>query len=413
MSERRVVVTGMGLITPLGETVEAFWDNILLGKSGVRPVKAFDTTGFDVRIGAECTDFRVEDYLDRREANRQDRFTQLALAAAQEATRTSGIDFSAEDASRIGVIIGSAIGGISETEAQHNRLLDRGPGKISPLTIPRLMVNAAAAWLSIQYGVEGPTTTVATACASATHAMGDAVHSIHRGDTDVIITGGTEAALTFLGLSAFASMKALSTRNDDPEHASRPFDRDRDGFVMGEGAGILIFEELEHATKRGAAILCEVVGFGYSSDAFHITQPTESGEGASQAMQRALASARVGPETIDYINAHGTGTPLGDVAETQAIKATFGRYAQELCVSSTKSSVGHLLGASGGVELIATIMAIKHAIAPPTINFDHPGEGCDLNYVPNTAQDRKIVTALNNSFGFGGHNACLVVRRFE
>ena len=412
MSERRVVVTGVGLVTPLGETVETFWDNILLGKSGVGPV-SFDATGFDVRIGAECSGFRVENYLDRREANRQDRFTQFALAAAQEATRMSGIDFAAEDANRVGVIIGSAIGGISETESQHNRLLDRGPSKVSPFTIPRLMVNAAAAWLSIEYGVEGLTTTVATACASATHAMGDALHSIRRGETDIIITGGTEAALTFLALSAFASMKALSTRNDEPERASRPFDRDRDGFVMGEGAGVLIFEELEHARKRGAAILCEVVGFGYSSDAFHITQPSESGDGASKAMQRALASARVSPDTIDYINAHGTATPLGDVAETQAIKATFGRHAQKLCVSSTKSSVGHLLGASGGVELIATIMAIKHAVAPPTTNLDHPGEGCDLNYVPNTPQDRKIVTALSNSFGFGGHNACLLVRRFE
>ena len=412
MSERRVVVTGVGLVTPLGETVETFWDNILLGKSGVGPV-SFDATGFDVRIGAECSGFRVENYLDRREANRQDRFTQFALAAAQEATRMSGIDFAAEDANRVGVIIGSAIGGISETESQHNRLLDRGPSKVSPFTIPRLMVNAAAAWLSIEYGVEGLTTTVATACASATHAMGDALHSIRRGETDIIITGGTEAALTFLALSAFASMKALSTRNDEPERASRPFDRDRDGFVMGEGAGVLIFEELEHARKRGAAILCEVVGFGYSSDAFHITQPSESGDGASKAMQRALASARVSPDTIDYINAHGTGTPLGDMAETQAIKATFGRHAQKLCVSSTKSSVGHLLGASGGVELIATIMAIKHAVAPPTTNLDHPGEGCDLNYVPNTPQDRKIVTALSNSFGFGGHNACLLVRRFE
>ena len=412
MSERRVVVTGVGLVTPLGETVETFWDNILLGKSGVGPV-SFDATGFDVRIGAECSGFRVENYLDRREANRQDRFTQFALAAAQEATRMSGIDFAAEDANRVGVIIGSAIGGISETESQHNRLLDRGPSKVSPFTIPRLMVNAAAAWLSIEYGVEGLTTTVATACASATHAMGDALHSIRRGETDIIITGGTEAALPFLALSAFASMKALSTRNDEPERASRPFDRDRDGFVMGEGAGVLIFEELEHARKRGAAILCEVVGFGYSSDAFHITQPSESGDGASKAMQRALASARVSPDTIDYINAHGTGTPLGDMAETQAIKATFGRHAQKLCVSSTKSSVGHLLGASGGVELIATIMAIKHAVAPPTTNLDHPGEGCDLNYVPNTPQDRKIVTALSNSFGFGGHNACLLVRRFE
>ncbi|MFH0980497.1 MAG: beta-ketoacyl-ACP synthase II [Planctomycetota bacterium] len=410
MSERRVVVTGMGLITPLGETVETFWDNVVSAKSGIVHVTGFDTSGFDVRIGGECSGFKVEQYIERRTANRLDRSTQFALAAAQEATRMSGIDFAAEDATRIGVIIGSGIGGIAEMETQHNRLRDRGPGKVSAFTIPRLMLNASAAWISIEYGTQGLTTSVATACASATHAMGDAFNAIRRDEEDVMLAGGTEAALTALGVSAFAAMKALSTRNDEPQRACRPFDRDRDGFVMGEGAGIVVLEELEHARRRGAPILCEVVGFGSSSDASHITQPSESGAGAAAAMNRALASARLNPEQIDYINAHGTGTPLGDVAETMAIKKTFGPHAYKLCVSSTKSSIGHLLGASGGVEMIATIMAIRNAVAPPTINLDHPGEGCDLDYVPNVARDRRINTALNNSFGFGGHNACLLVR---
>jgi 3-oxoacyl-[acyl-carrier-protein] synthase II len=413
MSERRVVVTGMGLVTSLGETVETFWDNVVAGKSGIGRITSFDSTGFDVHIGGECSGFDPERYMDRRKVNRLDRSTQFALAAAREAFQMSGVDFAAEDATRVGVIVGSGIGGIAEMETQHNRLRDRGPGKLSAFTIPRLMLNASAAWLSIECGARGLTSAVATACASATHAMGDAFNAIRRGEADLMIAGGTEAALTALGISAFAAMKALSTRNDDPAHASRPFDRDRDGFVMGEGAGILVFEELEHARKRGANILCEVGGFGYSSDATHITQPSESGEGASAAMARALASAGIPPEQIDYINAHGTGTPLGDVAETMAIKKTFGPHAHRLCVSSTKSSIGHLLGASGGVEVITTIMAIRNAVAPPTINLDHPGEGCDLDYVPRTARDRKIVTALSNSFGFGGHNACLLVRRFE
>lgn len=413
MSERRVVVTGMGLISPLGETVDEFWENILSGRSGIGPVTGFDVSDFDVRIGGECPNFKVEKYIDRRKANKLDRNTQLCLAAAQEAVRMSGIDFAVENSTRIGVIIGSGIGGISEMESQHNRLRDRGPRKVSPFTIPRLMLNSSAAWLSIEYGAQGLTTSIATACASANHAMGDSFYAIRRGEADIMLCGGAEAALTTLGMSAFASMKALSTRNDDPEHASRPFDRDRDGFVMGEGAGVLIFEELEHARKRGANILCEMVGFGYSSDASHITQPSESGEGASLAMNSALASARINSEQVDYINAHGTGTSLGDIAETMAVKKTFGPHAHKLCASSTKSSIGHLLGASGGVETIATIMALRHGVAPPTINLDNPGEGCDLDYVPKTARDCKIVVAMKNSFGFGGHNACLLMQRFE
>jgi len=414
MADRRVVVTGMGLITPLGETVETFWDNLVTGKSGIGPVTTFDLTGFDVRIGGACSDFKVQDYIDRRKSNKLDRNTHLALAATREAVRTSGIDFAAAaDPTRMGTIIGSGIGGIAEMETQHNRLRDRGPGKVSPFTIPRLMLNASSAWISIEYGLQGPSTAVATACASATHAMADSYVTIQRGEADVMLAGGTEAALTSLGLSAFTSMKALSTRNDDPERASRPFDRDRDGFVMSEGAGILVLEELERAKKRGANIVCEIIGFGSSSDASHITQPSESGTGASTAMEQALACAGIRPDEVDYVNAHGTGTPLGDVAESLAIERAFGPHARKLCVSSTKSCIGHLLGASGAVETIATIMAIKNAVAPPTINLDHPGEGCNLDYVPNTAQDRKIVTALNNSFGFGGHNACLLIRRFQ
>lgn len=413
MSERRVVVTGMGLITPLGETVEAFWDNLLAGKSAIDLVTTFDASDFSVRIAGECRDFKVENYLDRHKAKKLDRTTQFTLAAAQEAVRMSGLDFATEDATRIGAIIGSGIGGLSEMETQHDRLRKRGPSKVSPFTIPRLMLNASSAWLSIEYGVKGLTSAVVSACASASHAMGDAFHAIRRDDADIIFAGGTEATVTALGLSAFASMKALSTRNDDPPRASRPFDRDRDGFVMSEGAAVLIFEELEHAKKRGAVILCEVAGFGCSSDALHVTQPDDSGEGPSIAMRRALESARVAPDQIDYINAHGTGTILGDVAETLAIRNTFAHHADNVCVSSTKSSTGHLLGASGGVEIIATIMALRNATVPATTNLDHPGEGCDLDYVPNTPRDHQVVTAMSNSFGFGGHNAALVVRRLQ
>jgi 3-oxoacyl-[acyl-carrier-protein] synthase II len=413
MSERRVVVTGMGLITPLGETVETFWDNVSSSKSGIVTVKSFDTSGFGVDIGGECSGFNPETYIDKRTVNRLDRNTQFALAASREAVKMSGLDLAREDLSRLGVTIGSGIGGIAEMETQHNRLRDRGPTKVSAFTIPKLMLNASAAWVSIEYGARGLTSAVATACASATHALGDGFNAIRHDEADIMISGGTEAALTALGLSAFAAMKALSTRNDDPQGASRPFDRDRDGFVMGEGAGLLVLEELEHARRRGANILCEVTGYGYSSDAGHITQPSESGEGASAAMGRALRSARINPDQVDYINAHGTSTPLGDAAETMAIKNTFGSHAHRLCVSSTKSMIGHLLGASGGVEAITTIMAIRNSVAPPTINLENPGEGCDLDYVPKTARDCRIIHALSNSFGFGGHNACLLLRRFE
>ncbi|MFQ5492046.1 MAG: beta-ketoacyl-ACP synthase II [Phycisphaerae bacterium] len=411
MGSRRVVVTGMGVITPLGESVETFWDRLLAGQSGIVPISRFDTSDFDVRFGGECTRFDPAQYVDRREIKRLDRFSQLAIAASIEAVSSAGLGDNGLDRRRVGVIIGSGIGGLNELEEQHNRLREKGPGKVSVFTIPKLMVNAAAGNISIHHHLLGPSTSVATACASATNAMGDALRTIQNGAADIVVTGGSEAALTPLGLSAFAAMKALSTRNDDPARASRPFDRDRDGFVMGEGAGILVFEELEHARARNANILVEVTGFGTTADAEHITQPSETGDGASEAMRLALADAGIAPSDIDYINAHGTSTPLGDVAETLAIKKVYGDHANRVAISSTKSSIGHLLGASGGVELVATIMGIKHAVAPPTINLDNAAEDCDLDYVPNKPRDLRIDQAMSNSFGFGGHNASIIVKR--
>ena len=400
------------MVAPLGETVGEFWDRLVSGESGVAEVDLFDCSRFDVRIGGECRGFDPARYLDRREVKRLDRFIQFAMAAACEAVQSSGIDFSAMDRTRAGVITGSGIGGLWELETQHVRLLEKGPSKVSAFTIPKLMVNAASANLSIRYGTLGISTAVATACASATNAMGEALQAIRHGLADVMITGGTEAALSPLGVSAFAAMKALSTRNEEPERASRPFDRDRDGFVLGEGAGILIFEELESAKRRGGNILAEVLGYGTTADAEHVTQPSESGAGAARAMRMAIADAGLNPEDIDYINAHGTGTSLGDAAETRAIKAVFGE-STKVAVSSTKSAIGHLLGGSGGVEMIASIMAMNRSVAPPTLNLDHPDDGCDLDYVPNTARDMRIRRAMSNSFGFGGHNACVVVGRYE
>ena len=412
MSYRRVVITGMGAVTPFGVTVDAYWDALVEGRSGIGLVTLFDTSQYTVRIGGECAGFRVADHIDRKTIKRLDRFSQLALVSADEAIRDSGLDLSKEDRRRIAVVHGSGIGGLSTLEEQHGRLETKGPSKVSAFTIPRLMVNAAAGNISIAFGAKGSSIAVSSACASATHAMGEAVLHIRRGDADVVFTGGSEAALTPLALSAFASMKALSSRNDDPLHASRPFDRDRDGFVLAEGAGAIIFENADHAKKRGAEVLAEVIGYGSTSDAEHITQPCEDGEGAAQAMRNALGDAGVTPDQIDYINVHGTSTLLGDLAETTAIKKVFGPAAKKLVLSSTKSAVGHTLGASGGVELCAVINAIRNSVVPPTINLDNPSEGCDLDYCPNTARDRKIDIALNNSFGFGGHNACLLVRRF-
>jgi len=413
MSDRRVVITGMGLISSLGESVDPFWDRLINGESGIGPITSFDSSDFAVHFGGECPDFRPEDYIDRREIKRLDRFAQLAIGAACNCHKDSGLDLDKEDPSRVGVIVGSGIGGLLEIEQQHNRLLNKGPSKVSAFTIPKLMANAAGGNISIMFNAQGPCTTVVTACASASHAMGDALTTIQRNEADIIFTGGAEAAVTPLGIAAFAAMKALSLRNDEPQRASRPFDRDRDGFVMGEGAGMLIVEELEHAKKRGAKIYAELSGVGASGDAGHITQPDENGQGAFDAMTTALSHAKLNPQDVHYINAHGTSTPLGDIAETVAIKRLFGDHAFKLSVSSTKSAIGHLLGASGGVEMVAVVMAIKHNIAPPTINLDNPDPQCDLDYVPNQAKDMKIDVALSNSFGFGGHNACVCVRRFD
>ena len=410
MGERRVVVTGMGAVTPLGASVAAFWDGLVSARSGVHTIDRFSTDDYDVHIGGECSDFKPADYMDQRVAKRMDRFAQLAMAAAKMAFADAGLDGSF-DPRRAGAILGTGIGGIGELEEQHLRLLQKGPSKVSAFTIPKLMANAGSGHISIAFGLKGVSTAVSTACASAGNAMGDAWHAIQRNEVDVMVTGGSEAAVTPLGISGFASMKAISTRNDDPEHASRPFDRDRDGFVLGEGAGILIFEEYERAKKRGAAILAEVIGFGTTADAGDIVQPDPEGAGAARAMAAAVATARLNPEDIDYINAHGTATPLGDIAETRAIKSVFGAAARSLPVSSTKSSIGHLLGASGGVEAIASIKAIEHGTLPPTINLDNPDPECDLDYVPLTARDARVGTVMSNSFGFGGHNACIIFRK--
>jgi len=410
VEHRRVVVTGLGAVTPLGPAVEPYWDGLIAGRSGIRTLSRFDHTAQDVHIGGECLDFDASQYIDGRAAKRMDRFTLFAYAAAKMAFAQSGLQDGKYDPQRAGVILGTGIGGLREIEEQHLRMLDKGPGKISAFTIPKLMANAAPGHISIALNFQGPSASVATACASAGSAMGAAIHAIQRNEVDIVMTGGTEAACTPLGVAAFAAMKALSTRNDDPAGASRPFDKDRDGFVLSEGAGLLMFEEYEHARRREAPILCEVIGFGASSDASDIVQPEPDGHGAARAMSLALASARLNPADVHYINAHGTATLLGDIAETKAIKAVFGPAARKIPVSSTKSAIGHLLGASGGVEAIACIMAMRANTLPPTINLAEPDPECDLDYVPNTARDAAVRVAVNNSFGFGGHNTCVIFR---
>ena len=415
MPHRRVVITGMGLITSLGENLQTFWQNIVEGKSGIERIQRFDPEPYDSQIGGECISFDPTNYIERKEVKRLDRFAQFAVAAAVMAGKNAGLSepISEDDRPKTGVIIGSGIGGLTELEEQHIRLRDKGPSKVSAFTIPKLMLNAASGNISLRFGAKGVNTGVATACASATNAMGDALRAIQNGYVDMMFTGGAEAALTPLGVSSFCAMKALSTRNDDPHHASRPFDKGRDGFVMAEGAGILIFEELEHAKQRNANILAEVIGFGASADSYHLTAPHPEGLGAATAIKYALADAGIEPEQIDYINAHGTSTHLGDIGETKAVKAVFGQHAYKLAISSTKSQLGHLLGASGGVELITTILGMQNNILPPTMNLEEPDEQCDLDYVPNKAREGVINYAMSNSFGFGGHNACLVIKRYE
>ena len=410
---RRIVVTGIGAVTSLSQKVPELWQKILAGESGIHELRAFDTSDHKVTFGGDVHDWSTEGYVDQRESKRIDRFTQFALVAGIDAVNDAGIDFSAYDPYRSGVIIGSGIGGLNEIETQERRLIGKGPDKVSAFTIPKLMLNAASGHISIRFGLRGPNYAIATACASATNAMGDAYKAIKYGDADVMITGGAEAAVTPIGVSGFANMRALSTRNDNPAAASRPFDLDRDGFVLSEGAGVLVFEELEFAKARGAKIYGEILGYGASADAGHITQPDEAGTGAARAMSGALADASLNPEHIDYINAHGTSTPLGDKAETTAIKRVFEGHAHKLSVSSTKSHLGHLLGASGGVELIFGLLAIQDQVSPPTINLDTPDPECDLNYTPNTPQECQIRRVMSNSFGFGGHNASIVAGKFE
>ncbi len=409
---RRVVITGMGVVTALGLTLERFWSGLCEGRSGVSNLDLFDTTHYKVHFGGQVHDWDGDARFGVKEARRLDRFAQFAMAGAESAVADSGIEFTQYPAEESGVLIGSGIGGLNEFETQHETMLTKGPSRISPFTIPKLMVNAGSGQVSIRWGLKGINTAVATACASATNAIGDAFKHIQLGHADVMITGGSEAAITRMGLGGFAAMRALSTRNDDPTRASRPFDRDRDGFVLAEGAGILILEAEEFALARKARIYAELLGYGMSADGTHITAPDEEGRGARRAMELCLADARCPTDAVDYINAHGTSTGLGDLAETKAMKAVFGPHAKRLQVSSTKSQLGHLLGASGGVELIACSLAIRDGILPPTINLDHPDPACDLDYIPNAARESRVDRAMSNSFGFGGHNASLLIGRY-
>ena len=415
MYRRRVVVTGLGVVTPLGCDVGGVWTAVCRGDSGVRLIERFDCRDFKVRFGGEVRAFEASAYIqmDARELRRADRFSQFALVAAQQAIVQSGIDFSVGDVWRYGVLVGSGIGGLDEIELQHSVLFDRGPERISPFMIPKLIINAASGNISVHWKLHGPSTAVCTACASGTNAIGDAFRIIQCGMADVMVAGGTEAALTPMGIAGFARMGALSTRNAAPREASRPFDRNRDGFVLSEGAGVLMLEEHDFAVQRGARILAEVAGYGLSSDASHLTSPDPRGAGAARAISAALRDADMSPDGIDYVNAHGTSTPQGDIAETQAIRTVFGRHADALAVSSTKSQLGHLLGASGGVESVFCVKAIEEQLVPPTINLDQPDEQCDLDYVPWEARAMNIRGVLKNSFGFGGHNACLVFKRYE
>lgn len=413
MSEgRRVVITGLGIISSLGFDVETYWNNLLAGKSGVKAITSFDTTDFDCKIAGEIRDFDPLRWMDKRSSNRVDRFTQFGVGSASQAVKDSGIDFEKEDRTRCGVIVGTGIGGLLEIEDQHKRLLEKGPKRVSPFLVPKLMGNACCGQIAIQYKLMGPNFGATSACASSSHSLGVAFHVVRDGQADVMVAGGSEAAITPLGMAGFCSAKALSTRNDDPERASRPFDKDRDGFVMGEGSGALVLEELEHARKRGARIYAEFLGYGASDDGNHIVEPDPTGTGPSLAMRIAMRDGRVNPEDVDYINAHGTSTPLGDKAETAAVKIAMGEQARKVAISSTKSMVGHLLGASGSVELVATTLIIHRGVIHPTINYQTPDPDCDLDYVPNTARPFAVRKALSNSFGFGGHNATLLIGKF-
>ena len=412
--QRRVVVTGLGLLCGVGNTAAEVWKGLLAGKSGMAPIAAFDTTGFACTFAAEVKGFDPLTFVDKKESRKMGRFIHFGMAASAEAMASSGLEVTEEIAERVGVHIGSGIGGFDVIEREHEAFLKGGPRKISPFFIPATIINLAAGHVSIKYNAKGPNEATATACTTSAHSIGDAYRIIQRGDADVMIAGGTEASITPMGVGGFAAMRALSTRNDDPTHASRPFDKDRDGFIVGEGAGILVLEELEFAKARGANILAEIIGYGLSADAFHITGMAENGDGCYRAMRNALKSAEIRPEQVDYLNAHATSTPLGDALESKAIETAFGEHATsgKLLVSSTKSMTGHLLGGAGGLEAGISIMALRDQKVPPTANLENVDPACRLNYVPNVAQDAKLDIVVSNSFGFGGTNGCLIFRRF-
>jgi 3-oxoacyl-[acyl-carrier-protein] synthase II len=409
----RVVVTGMGAITPIGIGLEAFWQSLIEGKSGIGPITHFNTEGFDCRIAGEVKGFDPSLYMDKKEARRLVNVLQFAIAAAKMALQDGKLTVSAENANDIGVLIGSGIGGIGFMEEQAVILKEKGPGRVSPFSVPWMITNMAAGMVSIATGAKGPNSCVTTACATGTHATGDAMRILQRGEASAMLAGGTEAAITPLGIASFCSAKALSTRNDAPEKASRPFEHDRDGFVMGEGSGVVLLETLEHAKKRGARIYAEIVGYGMSGDAHHITAPAPGGEGAARAMLAALKDAKLSPTDIKHINAHGTSTELNDKFETMAVKRVFGDWAKKIAISSNKSMIGHLLGAAGAVEFIATVLSVVNDLVPPTINYDTPDPECDLDYTPNSARSMTVEAAMSNSFGFGGHNASLIVKKFK
>jgi 3-oxoacyl-[acyl-carrier-protein] synthase II len=415
MTERRVVITGLGVLTPVGNDVETFWSNLKNGVSGIHTIDAFDTAAYDCKIGGQVRNFDPKPFFKNpKDVRRSDRFSQLAMGASKMALEDSGIDMAnLKQRDRFGVLVSSGIGGLKTLQDQLTILLTKGPSRSSPFTIPMLLSNMASGLISMEFNLRGPNMCIVTACATANNAIGESWRIIKFGDADIFLAGGSEASIVEIGLAGFSAMKALSTRNDEPERASRPFDRDRDGFVVSEGAGIAVVEELEHARARGAKIYCELTGYGVSADAYHMTAPPPDGEGAARAMQLALNHARLSPDQVDYINAHATSTDIGDVCETRAIKKVFGDDAYKVAISSTKSMTGHLLGGAGGIEMAACALAIRDSVIPPTINLENPGKECDLDYTPNVAREKKVRVALNNSFGFGGHNATLVASAFE
>ncbi|MDX2475892.1 MAG: beta-ketoacyl-ACP synthase II [Gammaproteobacteria bacterium] len=413
MSKRRVVITGIGIHSPVGLGLEANWQNIIAGKSGISSIDSFDTTGMPASIAGQILDFNPENWMDKKSCRKMDRFIQLGMAAGLDAMADSGLEITDENAPRVGVHIGAGIGGLTTIETQTKTLFDRGPRRISPFYIPSSIINMISGNLSISLGAKGPNLAIVTACATGTHSIGDAGRLIEYGDADVMFAGGAESSITPTAMAGFGNAKTLSTRNDDPQGASRPWDKARDGFVMGEGAAVLVLEEYEHARKRGAKIYAELAGFGLSGDAYHMTSPVPDGEGAARCMDNAMRNAGVNPPQVDYINAHGTSTPLGDVAETKAVKRAMGDHAGTVAVSSTKSMTGHLLGAAGAIEAVYATLAVKHQVVPPTINLDDPDPECDLDYVPGTAREMKIDVAMSNSFGFGGTNGTLIMKRIS